>query len=249
MTPKLLSRVSSFSPYVAIVSKYSNEFNVPVNIINAIILQESGGNPKAFNPTNGENSRGLMQISEALAKGTFSFGFFDLSTLFQPDVNIKHGAKYLSQLRNQLSVYFDNNISDYDKWKIIVSSYNQGSAYWLKALKAMKKSKIAQTWESVSRYMPSVGTPKTTLSAMPVYGPSVMSYVEESDLTVAGKSATGSNSFVYKTLKVTEENPMLYTLPAIAVLGVIGYYYHTKKGKSNGNKSLYNDSRAYSAIN
>jgi hypothetical protein len=248
MTPKLQGRINSFSPYFSIVAKYSQEFDVPVNVINAVIIQESGGNPKAFNPTNGENSRGLMQISEALAKGTFSFGFFDLSSLFNPDVNIKHGAKYLSQLRNQLSVYFDTNISEMDKWKIIVSSYNQGSGYWIKALKQAKKEKIPQTWEIISKYMVRVGAPSGTLSALPVYGPSVMSYLAEEDLTVSGKFVSGANSVVYKTLKLTEENPWLYSLPAIAVVGVIGYYYINKKGKSYGNKSLNNDSRTI-AIN
>lgn len=229
---------------MAIVNKYSDDYDVPVNLINAVIIQESGGDPKAFNPTKGENSRGLMQISEALAKGSFGFSLFSVGNLFDPDTNIKYGTKYLSQLRDQLSVYFDNYISEFDKWKIIVSSYNQGSGYWIKALKQAKKEKVSQTWETVSKYMSKVGAPSGTLSAINVYGPSVMSFLSESDLFVAGHSATGANSIVYKTLKLTEDNPWLYALPAIAVLGIVGYYYYSKKGKSYANRSINNDSKS-----
>lgn len=235
MTPRLTARASAYNPYLSIIDKYSIQFNVPANLIKSIIIQESGGNPKAWNPSNGENSRGLMQISQNLATGDFDFNIFTLSKLFDPDTNIKTGTNYLAKLRDQLSVYFDDEIFEMDKWKIIVSSYNQGTAYYIKALKALRNEGTAQSWEKVTQRMIIDGVPRSTKDAISVYGPTVMSYLIDSDLKVNGKYTTGSSSVLYKAIKVTQDSSFFYVMAILAVGGV-AYYYYNKKGMKYGNQ-------------
>ena len=223
--------------FATIIQKYSKQFNVPENVICKVIIQESGGNIKAWNPQSNENSRGLMQMSEATARG-YGFNESNFDDLYDPDTNIKYGVRLLSDNRNALSKAFDKNISEVDKWKVIVSTYNQGTKYYSLALKKFLLQNRKQNWNDLVAQMKIDGLPKFTLQAIDHYGPVVMNGLVDADTTVNGRFTTNSTALLDQALKAVEENPWLYALPAIAMLGLMGYVaINSKKGNKNGTSS------------
>ena len=88
------------------VFKFANKYDVPPEIIIAIIWQESDFKPDAVGLS---NERGLMQLknialidSNHITKKNYSF-----EDLFNPTVNIEAGTGYLRWLRNRLSTWYD----------------------------------------------------------------------------------------------------------------------------------------------
>lgn len=123
--------VAQFAP---IIEKYSAKYKVPVEIIANTIYRESSGNPRAWNPSNNENSRGLMQISEATATSTLKVT--NLEKLWEPDYNIERGSYYLSYIYNMLLPIM-GSLPEADRWMVVTSSYNQGSWYWKNAMETL----------------------------------------------------------------------------------------------------------------
>ncbi|EJJ25770.1 lytic transglycosylase domain-containing protein [Rhizobium sp. CF142] len=81
----------SGNSYSALISKYANQYNVPVALANAVIRVESNFNPNARG-SHGEI--GLMQIKPATARMMGYSG--GAKGLFDPETNIKYGMKYLA---------------------------------------------------------------------------------------------------------------------------------------------------------
>ncbi|MBB3441776.1 lytic transglycosylase domain-containing protein [Sinorhizobium sp. B11] len=77
--------------YSALISKYANQYDVPVALATAVIRVESNFNPMARG-THGEI--GLMQIKPATARMMGYSG--SAKGLFDPETNIKYGMKYLA---------------------------------------------------------------------------------------------------------------------------------------------------------
>jgi soluble lytic murein transglycosylase-like protein len=75
--------------YSSIVNQASQQYGVPANLIQAVIQQESSGNPNAVSSA---GAQGLMQLMPATAK---SLG---VTNPFDPTQNIDGGAQLLSQL-------------------------------------------------------------------------------------------------------------------------------------------------------
>ena len=73
--------------YSDIINAMALKYNVPPNLIKAIIMAESGGNPNAVNATSG--AQGLMQLMSKYHK---------ISNYADPQQNIEAGTQYLSQL-------------------------------------------------------------------------------------------------------------------------------------------------------
>ncbi|AHG46147.1 lytic transglycosylase [Rhizobium leguminosarum bv. trifolii CB782] len=81
----------SANSYSALISKYANQYNVPVALATAVIRVESNFNPNARG-SHGEI--GLMQIKPATAR---MMGYSGAAKgLFDPETNIKYGMKYLA---------------------------------------------------------------------------------------------------------------------------------------------------------
>ncbi len=90
-----------------IVQRSAKEFDLDPNLIHAVIMQESAGNPNAVSS---KGAKGLMQLIDSTAK------MMGVNNPFDPEENIRGGAKYLKQLLNQ----FDNDL------ELALAAYNAG---------------------------------------------------------------------------------------------------------------------------
>src|ERR1700677_1551019 len=88
----------------------SQQYLVPDQVIDALIHQESGGNPRARGKA---GELGLMQLKPQTAA---QFGVTDPATLLNPAVNREVGKKYLQSL----VVHYQGNIP------MALAAYNAG---------------------------------------------------------------------------------------------------------------------------
>lgn len=103
----------------SIIESAASFWDVPESWIRAVIQVESSWNPNAYNPNDPGGARGLMQITGPTAR---AYGVTDLSTLFDPAVNIGVGTQLLADLRRS---YGDN-------FQRVYSAYNSGNPdLWL----------------------------------------------------------------------------------------------------------------------
>lgn len=93
--------------YAPAIQEASRRFQVPVELICAVILQESGGNAQAVSHC---GARGLMQLMPGTAKR------MGVANSFNPVENVMGGTKYLRNLLDR----FDGNIS------LALAGYNSG---------------------------------------------------------------------------------------------------------------------------
>ena len=112
--------------YEKTVLVYTKQRKVDPFFVNGIIRQESLFNARALSPA---GARGLMQIMPATGKKLYSKTKlkkpFETDALFDPDMNIRLGVKYVSQLNKR----FGNN------GMYILISYNAGPHILKKWLK------------------------------------------------------------------------------------------------------------------
>ncbi len=86
LTPSALERLAPFEPHI---QEASRQFGVDANLIRAVILAESSGNPQAVSP---KGAKGLMQLMDTTAKA------LGVRNPLDPAENILGGTRYLSQL-------------------------------------------------------------------------------------------------------------------------------------------------------
>jgi soluble lytic murein transglycosylase-like protein len=96
------------SLYDSLISKWSNIFDVPFNLIKAIIAKESTFNPDAKNPSS--TATGLMQLLRGTAAWMSGGASVDLK---DPNTNISLGTKYLSILMKKNKGDLEHSIADY----------------------------------------------------------------------------------------------------------------------------------------
>ena len=102
--------------YSEYVYKYSEEYNVDPLMVFAIIKAESNFNP---NVVSSSKAIGLMQLMDATAEELarkLDISFEKESSLYDPELNIKLGTKYFSDL---LKEYKQNTL-------LALTSYNAG---------------------------------------------------------------------------------------------------------------------------
>ncbi|MEM9415136.1 MAG: lytic transglycosylase domain-containing protein [Planctomycetota bacterium] len=98
------------------VARYAAEQGLPVELVRAVIVTESGGDPNAHSSA---NARGLMQITpithrEAIDR--FDLPERDDEALFEPDYNLDIGTRYLAYLLKR----FDGDT------KLALAAYHMG---------------------------------------------------------------------------------------------------------------------------
>lgn len=100
--------------YTDYIYKYSNEFNVDPYFVLAIIKSESNFNENALS---NKNAVGLMQLLDSTASEiALELGMeYKQEDLYNPEINIKLGTKYISNLLN----YFGN-------YQLAIAAYNAG---------------------------------------------------------------------------------------------------------------------------
>lgn len=104
ITLKHAIRLAKYAPLIQSAAK---RHNVPVELICGVILQESGGNPRAKSHC---GARGLMQLMPATARR------FGVKDSYDPAQNIEGGTKYLRFLLDR----FNGNLS------LVCAGYNAG---------------------------------------------------------------------------------------------------------------------------
>ena len=101
--------------YREFVEKYSKEYDVDEYLIYACIKAESNFNEKAESK---KGAKGLMQLmdstSQEIAKGLNMT--IDNDDLFEPEINIKLGTKYISKM-----------LQKYENTQLALAAYNAGS--------------------------------------------------------------------------------------------------------------------------
>lgn len=217
---------NSVRPYLAFIQSAAKKYNVPEGVIVGTILTESNGNQNATNPNplrpsdpSAENSRGLMQISQRTALNELGFGIMTIDSLFDPRTNINAGARLLSMYYKQLSPFFDDYMTVFDRWKVVTNSYNQGTNRWAIALQNVKLKNVPQTFDLVRQELYSLSNlPSITRQHASFYGEKVMAYAFD-----VKREAPIKNSIVFDS---NISQIALYTTGAIAVLG-IGYFMIT----------------------
>jgi Soluble lytic murein transglycosylase and related regulatory proteins (some contain LysM/invasin domains) len=95
--------------WIPLAEKYGSMYGVDPRLIIAQIRQESGGNPNAISSA---GAIGLMQIMPAT--GASECGL-TREQLFDPELNIRCGVKYLRKLYDQ-----------FRDWKLALAAYNAG---------------------------------------------------------------------------------------------------------------------------
>lgn len=98
---------SKLQSYDSIISKYADRYQLDPALLRSIIATESGFNPKAVSS---KGARGLMQLMPATAAR------LGVSNAFDPEQNIKGGAKHFRSLLDS----FDNSLT------LSLAAYNAG---------------------------------------------------------------------------------------------------------------------------
>jgi Soluble lytic murein transglycosylase and related regulatory proteins (some contain LysM/invasin domains) len=110
-------------PYFSYVNRYANHYGIPINLIYAVMRQESLYNPACYSSA---SAIGLMQIIPStgyyIAKRVKCYNF-NPPMLYSKNINIQFGSYYLKTLLDQ----FNN------KKYLAIASYNAGPNavnYW-----------------------------------------------------------------------------------------------------------------------
>ncbi len=102
-----LKHATRLAKYAPIIQSASERYGVPIELICGVILQESGGNPRARSHC---GARGLMQLMPATARR------FGVKNSYDPAQNIEGGVKYLRFLLDR----FNGNL------ELVAAGYNAG---------------------------------------------------------------------------------------------------------------------------
>ena len=103
------------SPYNHIINKEAKNNSIDTNLVKAVILCESDGNPQAVSSV---GAKGLMQLMDGTA---IDMG---ISDIFDPAQNIKAGVKYLSILKKRFESDIDSTLAAYNAGLQNVIKYN-----------------------------------------------------------------------------------------------------------------------------
>jgi len=102
-----LTQAQRLAKYAPVIQDCAKRHGVPVELICGVILQESGGNPRAVSHA---GAKGMMQLMPATAKR------FGVTNSFDARQNIEGGTKYLRVLMDKFG-------GDY---RLVLAGYNAG---------------------------------------------------------------------------------------------------------------------------
>ncbi len=102
----MLEKVSD-TEWSPIIEKAAKKYNVDSNLIYAVMMAESKGNPNAVSP---KGAKGLMQLMDSVSND------LGIKNPFDPKANIFGGTKYLSRLLNRFG----------EDERLALAAYNAG---------------------------------------------------------------------------------------------------------------------------
>ena len=102
-----LGQAQKLAKHAPIIRDCARKYNVPVELICGVILQESGGNSRAHSSA---GAKGLMQLMDGTARR------FGVSNSYDPRQNIEGGTRYLRWLLD----HFRGNV------ELTLAGYNAG---------------------------------------------------------------------------------------------------------------------------
>ncbi|MBW1802478.1 MAG: lytic transglycosylase domain-containing protein, partial [Deltaproteobacteria bacterium] len=116
-------------PFLYLIKKVSARYKLPRPIVEAVIIAESGGDPKA---RSSKGAMGLMQLMPVTAREV------GVRNAFDPAQNIEGGCKYLRKMWNMFQ----------PRWDLALAAYNAGPT---RVAKLAAVPKIPETAKYVKR--------------------------------------------------------------------------------------------------
>lgn len=133
----VIVRKGDLSPFDQLLKKESKKLNWDWRLLAALVYTESQFNPEAESHV---GAYGLMQVIPETAN------MFNVYDYFSPDSNVYTGVQYLKYLND---VFVKYPISDSEKLKFILASYNVGAGHVLDAMRlAQKYGKNPHIWDN-----------------------------------------------------------------------------------------------------
>jgi soluble lytic murein transglycosylase-like protein len=124
------------------IKRWSTTYGVaiPIPLVKAIIAVESSFRPGAsLKEKDGEFSRGLMMVKDSTAK---DLGLANPELLFDPDVAIQYGVKYLAQkIRNYGAISIE-----------AIAAYNAGSVRRTRTGELINAEYVQKVVDQVKRF-------------------------------------------------------------------------------------------------
>lgn len=145
-----VSKMINPTKYSAEVEKYSEQYNVPKQIVYAVIKTESSFKPDAVSK---KGAIGLMQITPDTFEWLCSKTGEEPNSLllYDPDTNIRYGTYFLSLLHNEYKV-----------WDTVFAAYNAGRTrvnLWLEEEKYNNNGKLINIpYKETSEYINKVNS-------------------------------------------------------------------------------------------
>lgn len=144
--PEFEAKMQGQSEFESIIQDKARKYNLPPELIRAVIAQESRFNPKALSPA---GAAGLMQIMPQIAEA------YGIGDRYNPNENIEAGARLL---REELDRFKDVDLA--------IAAYNAGSPAVKRAGNKIPEFKETQDYvKRVKAYLGSQGRGTQTMVA------------------------------------------------------------------------------------
>lgn len=133
-------------PYSTTIATAARRHDIDPLLLTALIYHESGFEFDAVSRT---GVRGIMQITLATAEN------LGLDDPFDPEQSILAGARYLRQIWERLERPENPSISEWDRWFLALSAYNQGLGHTWDAMELAQNLGLDETsWRDVKNVFP-----------------------------------------------------------------------------------------------
>jgi hypothetical protein len=165
-TPAAPITSASTGKYSQIVERHAAKTGLPATLINAVIKNESGGNPSIVSP---DGSYGLMQLKPATAAARGVSG----QNIYDPESNIKAGTEELSTLVRQYNGDIPKALTAYNWGQGNLAKHGgdinrapaSTKAYVKRVIADMRKNNTTPTAPQPNASIPTPAMPQATPNA------------------------------------------------------------------------------------
>ncbi|HLD02754.1 MAG TPA: transglycosylase SLT domain-containing protein, partial [Candidatus Nanoarchaeia archaeon] len=125
------------------IRKASEKYNLPFNILDSLIFQESSYNTNAISSKGAE---GLTQLMPGTARD------LGITDTLNPEESIDAGARYLKRM---FKMFGKSPKPIEEQWKFALAAYNAGPGNVIEAQRIAKSNGLnPNLWESIDDFMP-----------------------------------------------------------------------------------------------